>query len=90
MKVSNKALVVTGAGSGIGRELALSLVSRGASVAGVDLSREAFDETAVPAGRYARQFGAFVAAVSQRPAVDLLPEWILARFSAIDGIFYFN
>ena len=86
MRVNNKVFVVTGAGSGIGRELALNLVSGGASVAGVDLSREALDETAVLAGRYARQFGAFVADVAQRPAVELLPEQILARFSAIDGI----
>ena len=33
MKVSNKVVAVTGGGSGIGRELVLELVRRGAKVA---------------------------------------------------------
>lgn len=34
MKVSDKLIVITGAGSGMGREMALELVRRGARVAG--------------------------------------------------------
>ncbi|HWJ79609.1 MAG TPA: SDR family NAD(P)-dependent oxidoreductase, partial [Niallia sp.] len=45
MKVSDKVLVVTGAGGGIGRELVLNLLSKGASVAAVDISKEALEET---------------------------------------------
>ena len=37
MRVRDKVFVVTGAGSGIGRELTHCLLSRGAHVAGVDL-----------------------------------------------------
>jgi len=37
MKVRNKVIVVTGAGSGMGRELALQLLVRGAAVAAVAL-----------------------------------------------------
>jgi NAD(P)-dependent dehydrogenase (short-subunit alcohol dehydrogenase family) len=37
MRVLGKVFVATGAGSGIGRELSLCLLSRGAHVAGVDL-----------------------------------------------------
>ena len=42
MKVRNKVLLVTGAGSGIGRELVLHLLSKGARVAGVDLPSNLF------------------------------------------------
>ena len=35
MKVRNKAIVVTGGGNGIGRELVLNLLSKGARVAAV-------------------------------------------------------
>lgn len=38
MKAQNKTLVVTGGGSGIGRELTLQLLANGARVAAVDLN----------------------------------------------------
>ena len=40
MNFGNKVVVVTGAGSGIGRELTLELLHRGARVAAVDLRAE--------------------------------------------------
>ena len=44
MKVQNKVFVVTGAGGGIGRELVLSLLSKGSRVAGIDLTPESLDK----------------------------------------------
>ena len=46
MKVEGKIIVVTGAGSGIGRELSLLLLTKGAKVAGIDLNAAGLDETA--------------------------------------------
>ncbi len=43
--LSNKVFVVTGAGNGIGRCVALDLVSRGATVAGVDINEIGLAET---------------------------------------------
>ena len=43
MKVQKKVIVVTGAVSGMGRELALELARRGASVAAVDMRAESLD-----------------------------------------------
>ncbi|MGE0820152.1 MAG: SDR family NAD(P)-dependent oxidoreductase, partial [Candidatus Nanopelagicales bacterium] len=38
MQIADKVFVVTGGGNGIGREVALELLRRGARVAAVDLS----------------------------------------------------
>lgn len=40
MKVNEKRIIVTGAGGGIGRELALELLARGAYVAALDINRQ--------------------------------------------------
>ena len=46
MKLAGKVLVVTGAGSGIGRAVTLEAVRRGARVAAVDLNSTTVEETA--------------------------------------------
>ena len=50
MQMSGKVWVVTGAGGGMGRELALLMLRRGARVAAVDVSAAGLEETAA-AGR---------------------------------------
>ena len=45
MKVNGKVVVVTGAGAGMGRELTLELLRRGARVAAIDLRSEGLVET---------------------------------------------
>lgn len=50
MKVKNKKIIVTGGGSGIGRELVLELLNRGATVIALDINRESLDGTAELAG----------------------------------------
>ncbi|MGC2661196.1 MAG: SDR family NAD(P)-dependent oxidoreductase [Bryobacteraceae bacterium] len=86
MKVHDKVFLVTGAGSGIGRELVLHLLSKGARVAGVDLNPKALQETEGLAESHKTRFASFVANISDRPAVDALPAQVLARFGCVDGI----
>lgn len=45
MNVAGKIFVVTGAGNGMGREVALALPERGAKVAGLDIKGEWLEET---------------------------------------------
>ena len=45
MKVQGSLVVITGAGSGMGRAMTLELLRRGAKVAALDLRRESLDET---------------------------------------------
>jgi NAD(P)-dependent dehydrogenase (short-subunit alcohol dehydrogenase family) len=45
MKISGKVVVVTGAGNGMGRELTLQLIKKGAKVAAVDMRAETLSET---------------------------------------------
>jgi len=86
MNPQNKVLVVTGAGNGMGREMTLQLLSRGATVAAVDYSEERLNETREKAGAYATKLSLHTADIGRREAVEALPEKILALHGAIDGI----
>jgi NADP-dependent 3-hydroxy acid dehydrogenase YdfG len=86
MKVRDKVIVVTGAGSGIGRELTLLLLSKGASIAGVDVNPNAIEETSSLAGQLSTRLQGFVINVADRSAVEALPAEIIARFGSVDCI----
>jgi NAD(P)-dependent dehydrogenase (short-subunit alcohol dehydrogenase family) len=83
--VADKVWVVTGAGQGMGRELTLELLRRGAGVAAVDRDRDTLDETAVRAGPGAR-LSAHVVDVTDREAVDALPAAVVEAHGAVDGL----
>ena len=86
MKVNGKTVVVTGAGSGIGRELSLLLLAKGANVVGVDLNEAALSETARLAGGHVSAFQPIVTNIADRQAVEALPERACARFGVVDGL----
>jgi short-subunit dehydrogenase len=85
VEVRNKVFVVTGAGNGIGRETALALLARGATVAGVDLSADGLERTATLAGAGAR-FSRHEVDISDRDAVAALPDTVIAVHGRVDGI----
>ena len=86
MKVQGKVMVVTGAGNGIGRELALYLLSKGAQVAGVDLNPDTLEGTAKMARGFENRFSGFVTDISDGGAVLALEKEVLAQFGAVDGL----
>jgi NAD(P)-dependent dehydrogenase (short-subunit alcohol dehydrogenase family) len=87
MRVSGKVIVVTGAGSGIGRAVALEAVRRGARVAACDINPETVAETAVLAG-VADRVSTHVLNVADKSAVEALPAAVGARFGAVDGVIH--
>ena len=85
MKVRDKVFVVTGGGNGMGRELALGLLSRGARVAAVDIRRESLDETAKLADAGDR-LATFVVDVTDRQAVEGFSNQVIAAHGVVDGL----
>ena len=86
MQAKNKTIVVTGAGSGIGRELSLQLLQKQAKVAGIDLHPDALAETQKIAKVGDEHFKAFVLDITDKTKVDALPHEVVQHFGSVDGI----
>ncbi len=86
MKVNNKVVVVTGAGNGMGREITLELVRRGAKVAAVDMRQEFLDETKNLAKALGGTVETFVVDVTDADKVAHLPSDVEQKLGAVDAI----
>jgi short-subunit dehydrogenase len=86
MKLSGKVVVVTGAGSGMGRELTLELVRRGASVAAVDIRAETLEETKNLAVAAGGRVETFVLDVSDDAKVIALPAAVEKKLGTVDAL----
>jgi short-subunit dehydrogenase len=84
MQLRNAVVVVTGAGNGIGRQLVVALIARGAKVAGVDISEKGLQATAalVPGP----SFAAFPLSITDRQAVQALPARVEAALGPADAL----
>ena len=86
MDVNGKVFVVTGAGNGIGREVALLLLGQGAFVAGLDIKGDWLEETAGLAGTHASRFAPFVVDITNRKAVLGLPQKVEKALGPVDDL----
>lgn len=86
MKVNGKVVVVTGAGSGMGREITLELVRRGAKVAAVDFRKESLDETVSLAAALGGTVSTHTLDVSDLAKVKTLPVEIEKALGSVDGL----
>jgi NAD(P)-dependent dehydrogenase (short-subunit alcohol dehydrogenase family) len=86
MLITDKVLVVTGGGNGIGREVVLGLLAQGAKVAAVDLSEEGLAGTVKLAGADPQRLRTYAVNVTDRDAVAALPERVIDDFGAVDGL----
>ncbi len=86
MKVKGKTWVVTGGGSGMGRELALNLLAKGARVAIADIHDAAMQETADLAGEGGQRLSTHLLNIADREAVRAFPEKVIEAHGAVDGL----
>lgn len=84
MKINNKVFVVTGAGSGMGRELTIQLVKKGAKVAMVDIKEQSMTETAGLAGE--NSVSAHVLNITDRESVLNFPKTVIDIYGVVDGL----
>lgn len=85
MKVRDNVLLVTGGGNGMGREVVLEALRRGARVAAVDIRQDSLDATAVLADAGDR-LSTHVADVTDRAATEALPGAVIGAHGALDGM----
>lgn len=86
MKFEHKVIVVSGAGGGMGRQLVLQLLAKGAIVAAVDINLTALEETRRLAGLGAGTVSIHQRDITDKARVKSLPAEILAIHGRIDGL----
>lgn len=84
MNLDGKVVVLTGAGSGMGRELTLQLVAKGAKVAAIDMRAENLAETREMALGIIGQVETFLLDISDATAIEKLPAEISAKLGEPD------
>jgi len=85
MKVNGKTIVVTGAGGGVGRELVLLLLAKGAKVAAIDINQQRLDETAKLANNKDK-LSVHVLDITNQEQVNLVAKEIIAKYKGVDGL----
>src|SRR5450631_2703795 len=86
MDVRSKTVVVTGAGRGIGRAIALQLARRGADIALFDLNAAELEETAALCAAEAVQARGYRVNVADEGEVSAAMTRVTADFGRLDGL----
>lgn len=86
MKVKGKVVLVTGGGSGIGREIVLNLLSKGAKVVAVDINWQALQETLRLSRAPESSLSLFEVDITNSVAVDELVGRAIAKKGTVDAI----
>lgn len=85
MQLRTRVFVVTGGGNGIGREVVLGLLARGAAVAAVDVREESLEET-VRLAAAGERLSTHAVDLTDRSAVAALVPVVLERHGQVDGL----
>ena len=86
MRIAGKVFLLTGAGSGMGREMAHQLIAKGAKVAGLDIHLPQLLETKQICSADESNFLPLALDISDRSAVLSLPDQVIKHFGQVDGI----
>jgi NAD(P)-dependent dehydrogenase (short-subunit alcohol dehydrogenase family) len=84
MPLKGKVTLVTGAGRGIGKALAIGFAGEGADIIAVSRTLREIEQTAVEARKLGREAMAIVADVSQANDVQSLADEVARRFDRLD------
>ncbi len=87
MRLVNKVALITGAGSGIGRETALLFASEGAAIAAVDINATAVDSVAAEINAAGGRAIAIVADVSDAASCEQMVATTEEEFGSLDVLF---
>jgi 3-oxoacyl-[acyl-carrier protein] reductase len=86
MDISNKTVVVTGAGRGIGRAIALKLARHGADIALFDLNADDLEETSALCAAQSVQARGYRVNVADEGEVSAAMTRVAADFGRLDGL----
>jgi 3-oxoacyl-[acyl-carrier protein] reductase len=86
MDIQNKTVVVTGAGRGIGRAIALQLADHGANLALLDLNTDDLKETAAQCAAKSVQTREYRVNVADEGEVKSVMAQVAADFGRLDGL----
>lgn len=87
MELAHRVAVITGAGSGIGRGIALALARRGTRLALCDVRTEGLAETAAAVAALGGHCSTHILDVADRAAVSAFPDAVLAAHGAVHLLF---
>ena len=85
MKVTGKVIVVTGAANGMGKELVIQLLNKGARVAAIDLKQTALQALATACNN-SQSLSLHVCDITNHEAVKTLPELVITVHGQVDGL----
>lgn len=84
---SSKVAVVTGAGSGIGRYLAILMAKSGANVAACEINKTTLAETVGMLADYPIKVSSHILDVADKAAIEALPQQVIAEHGCVDLVF---
>ena len=82
-----KVAVITGAGSGMGRYLAILLAKDGADVCACDVNEETLNETVAMLRKYNVSVSSHLLDVSDKESIEALPQKVIDQHGNIDLVF---
>ncbi len=86
MKIEGRVFVVTGAGGGIGAELVRGLLTRGASVAAVDVRDEGLQRLQEEMSDFGNKLSLHTANITDKAAVGALPVAVEKAHGTVDAV----
>lgn len=86
MTINHKVFVVTGGGNGMGREIVLNLLKKGAKVAAVDMRNESLEETKLLAGKNQGNLSIHQLNITDKKSVEDFPQQVISIHGTVDAI----